>query len=96
MVPARPPPSKIEGITAPSVDIFFRGVPVVHFRERAGIQFQQTALPDFLTTREALELFEIYENRLPITELVACSLEGYLTSTPANFRWSTPATLARH
>ncbi len=72
----------IEGITAPSSGrIFFKGVPVdAHFRERAGIQFQQTALPDFLTTREALELFsKFYENRLPIAELVeACSLEGYL------------------
>ncbi|MGB4342996.1 MAG: ABC transporter ATP-binding protein [Moraxellaceae bacterium] len=72
----------IEGITAPSSGhIFFKGEPVdANFRERAGIQFQQTALPDFLTTREALELFSrFYENSLPITELVkSCSLDGYL------------------
>jgi len=72
----------IEGITAPSSGrILFKGVPVdAHFRERAGIQFQQTALPDFLTTREALTLFSrFYENSQSIAELVeSCSLEGYL------------------
>lgn len=72
----------IEGITAPtSGRILFKGQPVdAGFRERAGIQFQQTALPDFLKTREALELFSrFYDNALPLDDLIrACSLEGYL------------------
>lgn len=72
----------IEGITPPtSGHIFFKGKPVdAGFRERAGIQFQQTALPDFLKTREALELFSrFYRSSLPLPELIeACSLEGYL------------------
>lgn len=72
----------IEGITPPTGGhIFFKGQPVdAGFRERTGIQFQQTALPDFLRTREALELFaRLYQNTLPMEELIeACSLEGYL------------------
>ncbi|MDP2229286.1 MAG: ABC transporter ATP-binding protein [Moraxellaceae bacterium] len=72
----------IEGITAPgSGRILFKGAPVdAHFRERCGIQFQQTALPDFLTTREALALFaRFYRRTLPLAELVqACALESYL------------------
>lgn len=72
----------IEGITAPtSGQILFKGKPVdSRFRERAGIQFQQTALPDFLKTREALELFSrFYDSAMPLDDLIkACSLEGYL------------------
>jgi ABC-2 type transport system ATP-binding protein len=72
----------IEGITAPtSGRILFKGQPVdASFRARAGIQFQQTALPDFLKTREALALFaQFYDNAFPLDELIAaCSLEGYL------------------
>ena len=72
----------IEGITPPtSGQILFKGKPAdAHFRERAGIQFQETALPDFLKTREALELFSrFYDNPPPLDDLIkACSLEGYL------------------
>ena len=36
------------------------------FRERIGIQFQKTALPDFLTVREVLEFFSaLYRQPLP-------------------------------
>lgn len=72
----------IEGITKPTAgEIYFQGKPVdASFKERSGIQFQHTALPDFLTTREALKLFhQLYENPRPIDELIAdCHLEEYL------------------
>lgn len=72
----------IEGITPPTAGrILFRGtVAGADFRQRAGIQFQHTALPDFLTTREALTLFAgFYERTLPLDELVeACALGDYL------------------
>jgi len=72
----------IEGITAPTAGrILFRGQPVDDsFRAHAGIQFQQTALPDYLTTREALQLFaKFYPHTQLFDELVAdCALEGYL------------------
>ncbi len=50
------------------------------FRARAGIQFQKTALPDFMTVREALTLFaSFYERSLGIDELIElCALGGYL------------------
>lgn len=72
----------IEGITAPTRgDIFFHGEKIdAGFKERIGIQFQNTALPDFLTTREALALFaQFYPRTRPLEELVAdCHLEDYL------------------
>ena len=50
------------------------------FRQQSGIQFQHTALPDFLTTHEALLLFgNFYNNTLALDELIrACSLQDYL------------------
>lgn len=72
----------LEGITTPSAGrILFRGEEINHdFRQRAGIQFQHTALPDFLTTREALSLFgNFYNNTMALDELIhACSLGDYL------------------
>lgn len=72
----------MEGITAPSSGrILFQGRDIdAGFRRHAGIQFQHTALPDFLTTREALDLFSrFYPHTLPRDELIAaCALEGYL------------------
>ena len=46
----------MEGITAPqSGTVLYRGEPIgPSFRERSGIQFQQTALQDHLTVRELL------------------------------------------
>src|SRR5579885_2940525 len=48
----------IEGITdATSGEILFRGRPLgEEFRQKTGIQFQATALPDFLTVGEVLKL----------------------------------------
>lgn len=72
----------IEGITPPSAGrILFQGeVAGERLRQRAGIQFQHTALPDFLTTREALTLFSrFYRHTLPLETLIeACSLGDYL------------------
>lgn len=72
----------IEGITSASGGtILFQGKPVgEQFRQSCGIQFQQTALPDFMTTREALQLFaQFYERTLPQEELIKlCNLEEYL------------------
>lgn len=72
----------IEGITTPTRgEILFRGEKVSRkFQEHIGIQFQHTALPDLITTREALELFgRFYRHRKPIAELVEdCHLGDYL------------------
>ncbi|NIP72632.1 MAG: ABC transporter ATP-binding protein, partial [Gammaproteobacteria bacterium] len=50
------------------------------FRNEVGIQFQSTALQDYLTTREVLRLFAaFYPRTVPLDELVRmCSLEGFL------------------
>ena len=72
----------LEGITEPTAgSVRFRGAPRdATFRARAGIQFQKTALPDFMTAREALELFaRLYPRTLDRDELIElCALEGYL------------------
>ncbi len=72
----------LEGITAPTGGtVLFHGEPRGQaFRDRAGIQFQKTALPDFMTVREALAMFaSFYERTLGIDELVElCALGGYL------------------
>src|SRR6185503_8244152 len=49
----------MEGITEPSAgQVLYRGKPVdAHFRQEVGIQFQSTALQDFLTVRETLHMF---------------------------------------
>ena len=68
----------MEGICTPdSGDVLYRGKPIgATFREQAGIQFQSTALQDFLTVRETLELFaSFYHDHVDIDELLAiCSL----------------------
>lgn len=72
----------LEGIIKPtSGEILYEGEPLgPHFRERAGIMFQTTALPDFITTQEMLELFaNLYTKAASINELIkACSLEEFL------------------
>jgi ABC-2 type transport system ATP-binding protein len=56
----------VEGIQAPtSGTVLFRGKPIgSDFHAEAGIQFQSTALQDFLTVRETLELFRKLYGRL--------------------------------
>jgi len=72
----------LEGITVPgSGAILYRGQPLgPDFRDRAGIMFQSTALQEFLTVREVLELFRrFYPITTPLAELIrVCALETFL------------------
>ena len=72
----------MEGITQPtSGEVRYRGEPVdARFRQEVGIQFQSTALQDFLTVRETLQLFRSFYSRgLDIEELTRlCTLGEYL------------------
>ncbi len=68
----------MEGILKPSSgEIVFRDEPIGdHFKEKVGIQFQNTALPEFITVRETLELFaSFYPNPRSLADIVdICSL----------------------
>lgn len=72
----------IEGITSPtSGEILFQGSPITKkSRERIGIQFQTTALPDFLTVGEVLKLFQsFYPIQTSLNELIElCALSDFL------------------
>ena len=72
----------LEGITQPSGgQILFRGSPIdPTFRQKVGIQFQSTALPEFITVKETLEMFSaFYPNPRSLDELVSlCSLEDFI------------------
>lgn len=68
----------IEGVTpASSGEVFYYGEPVgQRFKQEAGIQFQNTALQDFLTVRETIEMFRaLYQRKADFDDLVEqCSL----------------------
>ena len=75
----------IEGITeSDGGEILFQNQPIhndfKNYRNHIGIQFQSTALPDFLTVREVLSLFkEFYPKTVPVEQLVEwCSLQEYI------------------
>jgi ABC-2 type transport system ATP-binding protein len=72
----------IEGVTpATSGEVFYFGEPVgPKFQQEAGIQFQNTALQDFLTVRETIEMFRsLYERKADFDKLVEqCSLHDLL------------------
>jgi len=72
----------MEGITAPSAGrVLFRGQPIgKNFKSKVGIQFQSTALPEFITVKETIALFSaFYEHPRPLEELVElCSLADIL------------------
>jgi ABC-2 type transport system ATP-binding protein len=72
----------LEGIHLPtSGTVLYKGEPLgTRYREEVGIQFQHTALQEFLTVLETLELFErLYHHTLPIPELIElCSLADIL------------------
>jgi ABC-2 type transport system ATP-binding protein len=72
----------MEGITAPdSGEVLYRGAPIGPlFRERSGIQFQETALQEKLTVRELLRLFgSLYPRTTPVSEIVRlCDLGEFL------------------
>ena len=69
----------MEGVTKPtSGEVLYRGEPLgARFRDEAGIQFQKTALQEFLTVRETLALFtRLYPRRRDVDELIGlCALE---------------------
>jgi len=69
----------MEGITVPtSGEVLYCGEPLgERFRAEAGIQFQKTALQDFLTVRETLQLFRrLYSRGREVDELIPlCALE---------------------
>jgi ABC-2 type transport system ATP-binding protein len=72
----------MEGITTPTGgSILYQGAPLgSRFRAEAGIMFQSTALQDFITTGETLNLFQrLYTKTVPLNELVAtCALQEFL------------------
>ncbi|PIR15468.1 MAG: ABC transporter ATP-binding protein [Elusimicrobia bacterium CG11_big_fil_rev_8_21_14_0_20_64_6] len=76
----------LEGILKPDAGgIFYRGSPIGEaFRERTGIQFQDTALQENLTVRELLDLFgALCPTRLSEAELVRlCDLGELLDRDP--------------
>jgi len=72
----------IEGVTPPdSGEVLYFGEPTGRrFREEAGIQFQNTALQDFLTVRETLDLFHsLYDRKADVEHIIdECSLRDLL------------------
>jgi ABC-2 type transport system ATP-binding protein len=72
----------IEDVIAPTAgEVFYKGKPrSPSFREEIGIQFQSTALLNFLTVRETLQTFQsFFTQTTPIEELVElCRLGEFL------------------
>jgi ABC-2 type transport system ATP-binding protein len=72
----------IEGVTpATSGEVYYYGEPAgAKFRQEVGIQFQNTALQDFLTVRETIEMFRaLYDRKADFDELIEqCSLDDLL------------------
>jgi ABC-2 type transport system ATP-binding protein len=72
----------MEGILPPtSGEISYQGRGIDNaYREDVGIQFQHTAIQDFLTVEETLKLFiKFYKKSLPIEQLIeTCALESIL------------------
>ncbi|MBT8103898.1 MAG: ABC transporter ATP-binding protein [Gammaproteobacteria bacterium] len=72
----------IEGVTAAtSGSVYYYGEPAAdRFRQEAGIQFQNTALQDFLTVRETIEMFRsLYDRKADLEPLIEqCSLGDLL------------------
>ena len=69
----------MEGVTEPtSGSVLYHGEPLgARFRAEAGIQFQKTALQDFLTVRETLQMFRrLYPRGRDVDELIdLCALQ---------------------
>lgn len=72
----------MEGILRPSGgEVLYNGVPLdAGYREVIGIQFQSTALQDFLTVKENLEFFRaLYQTQAPLDVLIErCRLGEFL------------------
>ena len=73
----------MEGVTPPtSGEVWYYGAPAgKRFREEAGIQFQNTALQDYITVRETLEMFQsLYDRQANIDHIIEqCSLADLLS-----------------
>jgi ABC-2 type transport system ATP-binding protein len=69
----------MEGILEPGAgEVRYRGEPISRrFREEAGILFQKTALQDFLTVRQSIEMFRgLYTSGMSADEVIRlCALE---------------------
>ena len=72
----------IEGVTpASSGEVFYYGeIAGQKFRQEAGIQFQNTALQDFITVRETIEMFRaLYTRQASFDDIIEqCSLGDLL------------------
>jgi len=72
----------MEGILTPTEGkVYFRDREIDrHFRQKVGIQFQNTALPEFITVRETLELFRsFYPRPRSLEEIIdICSLSDII------------------
>ncbi len=72
----------IEGVTpATSGEVFYYGeIAAAKFKQEAGIQFQNTALQDYITVRETIEMFRtLYNRRAAIDDIIEqCSLGDLL------------------
>lgn len=72
----------LEGISKPdSGEILYKGEALgKQFRDQAGIMFQSTALQEFITVAETLQLFsQLYSHTTPVSELIkSCSLHEFL------------------
>ena len=90
----------MEGILpATRGEVLYRGEPAgARFRAEAGIQFQNTALQDFLTVRESLTLFRSLYPRGPHGgrgDPCLCTRETRGSGQPQALRRPTPAPAAR-
>ena len=72
----------MEGVTpATSGEVYYYGKPAGRkFREEAGIQFQSTALQQFITVKETLEMFrDLYDRQADLDQVIDdCSLRDLL------------------
>lgn len=72
----------LEGITKPtSGEVLYKNRKLgLDFQQDAGIMFQTTALQDYITVREALELFaSLYSRSVALDQLIHdCALEEFL------------------
>ena len=72
----------MEGVTpATSGEVYYRGKPAGRrFREEVGIQFQSTALQQFITVKETLEMFRsLYDRQADLEQIIDdCSLRDLL------------------
>jgi len=72
----------IEGVTiATAGEVWYYGEPAgSRFREEVGIQFQNTALQDYLSVRETLEMFQqLYDRKADLDHIIEeCSLGDLL------------------